>query len=168
MKKGKQDLYSDIDPSFLRDELLLMEHGPYRDLVTDRSRLVKVVGRPFGGERARGIAGGILDPRMLLRDAEIEERLAVDFPGEDGGDDDGRETDEDAEGELGTQANSSTAAGSSTQQASGVKSTASGVKSTQSSSGARTQRSSTSGDMISSLSPDLLASSQSQTPSGVV
>merc|ERR1712194_352627 len=51
--------------SFLIDERILLKYQPYRDLVTKREMLYKVIGAPSAPETAKGIAEGRIDPRQL-------------------------------------------------------------------------------------------------------
>ncbi|KAL3827057.1 hypothetical protein ACHAXA_007564 [Cyclostephanos tholiformis] len=50
---------------FLRDERILMEYGPYRDLVTRKDALYRVIGAPLAPNLARDVAEGLVDPRQL-------------------------------------------------------------------------------------------------------
>jgi len=52
-------------PSFLREEEILMEYQPYRELVTNRKLLYDAVGTPFSPDIARKIAEGLVDPRAI-------------------------------------------------------------------------------------------------------
>mmetsp|Transcript_6317 Transcript_6317/g.15713 ORF Transcript_6317/g.15713 Transcript_6317/m.15713 type:complete len:627 (+) Transcript_6317:88-1968(+) len=138
--------------SFFRDERVLMEYGPYRELVTRREMLYQVIGMPFVPEIAKGIAEGIIDPRQL----------PVQEPGERNASRLAHEEDEhevlqknshaqDEDGEAG--------AGDLTQGSSGLQ------LSSQDFSGVGTQQSKSSSaasGLISSLSPDLLASPSPQ------
>ena len=54
-----------VSAAFMRDERILMEYEPYRDLITSRERLHQVIGAPFAPETARDIAEGLVDPRQL-------------------------------------------------------------------------------------------------------
>ena len=119
---------SDVSSTFLRDEKILMELDQYKDLVTDKERLYRVVGKPFAPEIAKGVSEGLVDPRQLLED---ETALSQE------------EGDQDEDDEQG-------GSNSGLQLASQDFSGAAGTQQSKSSSG-------TSG-MISSLSPDLLAS----------
>jgi 5'-3' exonuclease len=58
---------SSFPPSalFLMDERILMEYGPYRDLVTRRDALYRVIGSPLDPKLARDVAEGLVDPRRL-------------------------------------------------------------------------------------------------------
>ncbi|KAL7528626.1 hypothetical protein ACHAXR_002540, partial [Thalassiosira sp. AJA248-18] len=47
-----------VSISFRRDERILMQYGPYRDLVTRKEMLYKVIGAPFAPDTAKGIAEG--------------------------------------------------------------------------------------------------------------
>ncbi|KAL7470372.1 hypothetical protein ACHAXS_010603 [Conticribra weissflogii] len=52
-------------PSFLKEEEFLMEYDPYRELVTKRKFLYDAVGSPFSPDIARKIAEGLVDPRVI-------------------------------------------------------------------------------------------------------
>ena len=140
-------------PLFVRDERILMEYGPYRDLVTNRDALYRAIGSPLPPGLARDVAEGRVDPRRLPPREEYDGGID-DAPGSattrgvrdaaaaklgcDRSDDDDDEDDEGA------------GSGEFTQDG------GSGLQlSTQESQ--RSARSS-SGMMSSSLSPDLLAS----------
>jgi len=142
---------STCSSSFLRDERVLMEYRPYRDLVTDREMLYQAVGTPFAPEAAKGIAEGLVDPR------QVPEQGAGDTSGRSAPLEDGRaaaqedghsqEEDEGAGGEY----------ADLTQGSSGLQ------LASQDFSGAGTQQSSSAASgFISSLSPDLLASPSPQ------
>jgi 5'-3' exonuclease len=51
--------------TFSKDEKILMEYEPYRNLVMNRELLYEVIGTPSSPEIAKGIAEGIIDPRQL-------------------------------------------------------------------------------------------------------
>jgi len=114
-------------PLFMRDERILMEYEPYRELVTNRDMLYRVIGMPLKPENARDVAMGNVDPRTFQEG--VVDMTTV------------HENNDTENDELGTQASSSGHQLSGTQDFSGV----------------GTQQSTSSG-MISSLSPDLLAS----------
>lgn len=59
-----------ISPIFLKDERILMEYEPYRNLVTNRESLYKVIGSPSSPEIAKGIAEGVIDPRRIPAETE--------------------------------------------------------------------------------------------------
>ncbi|KAL7432416.1 hypothetical protein ACHAXH_007707 [Discostella pseudostelligera] len=50
---------------FLIEERILMEYKPYKELVTVRENLYQVVGSPMHPRIAKGIAEGLIDPRQL-------------------------------------------------------------------------------------------------------
>ncbi len=52
-------------PTFSKDENILMEYEPYRNLVTNRELLYEVIGAPSSPEIAKGIAEGVIDPRQI-------------------------------------------------------------------------------------------------------
>ena len=116
-------------PLFMKDERILMEYEPYRELVTNRDMLYRVIGVPLTPDNARDVAMGHIDPRTFNQEG-VGNMTAVHENNDTENDDD----------ELGTQASSS-----------------GHQLSTQDISGVGTQQSTSSG-MISSLSPDLLAS----------
>ena len=124
---------SAVSSAFLRDEKILMEFDQYRDLVTNKDRLYQVVGRPFAPEIAKGVSEGLIDPRQLLEDETA-------LPQEEG---DNQNEDEE-------QGGSNSGLQLASQDFSGAAGTQQSTQQSKSSSG-------TSG-MISSLSPDLLAS----------
>ena len=48
---------------FMMDEKILMEYGPYRDLVSRRDALYRFVGVPLAPDVAKDMAEGLVDPR---------------------------------------------------------------------------------------------------------
>ncbi len=50
-------------PLFMIDETILMEYGPYRDLVLRRDVLHCVMGVPLPPDVAKDVAEGLVDPR---------------------------------------------------------------------------------------------------------
>ncbi len=50
-------------PLFMMDKKILMEYGPYRDLVLRRDALYCVVGVPLAPDVAKDVAEGLVDPR---------------------------------------------------------------------------------------------------------
>ena len=52
-----------VSPLFMMDEKILMEYGPYRDLVSRRDTLYRVVGVPLAPDVAKDVAEGLVDPR---------------------------------------------------------------------------------------------------------
>ena len=121
-----------LHPSFLRDERILMEYAPYKELATSRKLLYQVIGSPFAPKIAKDIAEGIVDPRTAEHDNDI-------MPENDSP----QEEEERANFTLLTQQDS--------QQPFSQDFGGAGTQQTKSSS-------STSKGFISSLSPDLLAS----------
>jgi len=120
-----------VTAEFLRDEKILMKYKGYRDLVTNKDLLYKVIGTPFAQGIAKSVAEGIIDPRQIPIEGSVEQQ------------EENLESDDDDEAtnsslELQTQELSRAGTQQSTQQS---KSSGSG--------------------MISSLSPDLLAPSPS-------
>lgn len=72
---------SSISPIFLKDERILMEYEPYKNLVTNRESLYEVIGSPSSPEIAKGIAEGVIDPRRIP--AETEPAVPEDGQGEE-------------------------------------------------------------------------------------
>lgn len=157
---------SNVSASFMRDEQLLMEYAPYRELVTNREALYQVVGTPFSPSTAKRIAEGLVDPRKQLEEqhrlneegeaaANAVEgwqvgkegggedadnaQLQQEEPGEEEGDDDEEDSEDSA---YLTQGTATGALQLSSQDFTAV----------------GTQQSKSSGGNISSLSPDLLDS----------
>lgn len=120
-------------PLFMMDERILMEYEPYRELVTNRDKLYRIIGVPLTPDSARDVAMGNVDPRTFNQEG-VGNILTLHENNDTENDD---EVEDD---ELGTQASSS-----------------GHQLSTQNFSGVGTQQSTSSG-MISSLSPDLLES----------
>jgi hypothetical protein len=50
-------------PLFMMDEKILMEYGPYRDLVSRMDVLYRVVGVPLIPDVAKDVAEGLVHPR---------------------------------------------------------------------------------------------------------
>ncbi len=50
-------------PLFMMGEKILMEYGPYRDLVLRRDVLYRVVGVPLAPDVTKDVAEGLVDPR---------------------------------------------------------------------------------------------------------
>jgi hypothetical protein len=50
-------------PLFMMDEKILMEYGPYRDLVSRMDALYRIVGMPLIPDVAKDVAEGLVDPR---------------------------------------------------------------------------------------------------------
>ncbi len=48
---------------FMMDKKILMEYEPYRDLVSRRDVLCRVVGVPLAPDVAKDVAEGLVDPR---------------------------------------------------------------------------------------------------------
>ena len=149
--------------TFLRDERILMEYEPYRELVTRKELLYQVIGTPFAPKVARGISEGLIDPRQLPApdlvadntaesNHEIDDNAAAQESSQN-------QTEDEEETESRDLTQEGSAMQLSSQEFSGMGTQQSGG--TQLSS---TQQSKSS-SMISSLSPDLLASpsQQSQT-----
>jgi len=141
-----------VSPSFFRDERILMEYGPYRELVTRREKLYQVIGVPSAPEIAKGIAEGLIDPRQFPLREPRGNSTSRSAPEEDGNEamqenshhqeeDDGAESGDLTQGSSGLQLSSQDFSGAGTQQS----------KSSSAASG-----------MIPSLSPDLLASPSPQ------
>ena len=150
-------------PLFVGDERILMEYGPYRDLVTDRDALYRAIGSPLTPGLAKDVAEGRVDPRRLPPPPREEEYGGIDdapgiaamrgvgnvaaaMLGYDRDDDD--DDDDDDDGDEGAGSGEFTQDGDSGLQLSTQESQ-------------RSARSS-SGMMSSSLSPDLLASPSPQ------
>ncbi len=55
--------FHSASPLFMMDEKILMEYGPYRDLVSRRDALYRVVGVPLTPDVAKDVAEGLVDPR---------------------------------------------------------------------------------------------------------
>ncbi|KAL7549442.1 hypothetical protein ACHAWF_012711 [Thalassiosira exigua] len=135
-----------LDEAFEWDERMLMEYGPYRDLVTKRERLNEVIGTPSPPNVAKGIAEGLIDPRQLS---------AEDYAFNSNESTTEHETNkETAGGEVGESGDLTQGTAGGGMQLSSQDLSGAGTQQTKSSSG-------TSG-MVSSLSPDLLASPSPQ------
>jgi len=123
-----------VTAEFLRDEKILMEYKGYRDLVTNKDMLYKVIGTPFAQGIAKSVAEGIIDPRQIPIEGSVEQQEENQANSSSQTQEENLESEE----ELQTQDFSRAGTQQSTQQS---KSSGSG--------------------MISSLSPDLLAPSPS-------
>ncbi|KAL3784514.1 hypothetical protein ACHAW5_005277 [Stephanodiscus triporus] len=138
---------------FMTDERILMEYGPYRDLVTRRDALYRVVGAPLAPNVARDVAEGLVDPRRLPARESVEIDASGSATQVQGnvaatqGNDPNEDEDEGVE------------SGYHTQDSGGLQ-----LSTQEYSRGGTTPRRSTpsSSGMISSLSPDLLASPSPQ------
>ena len=131
-----------VNASFLRDEKILMEYKGYRDLVTNKDMLYKVIGAPFAQGIAKSVAEGIIDPRQVSA-LQLEEKQANEAEGNSSLELQTQEENlesEEAEGNSSLELQTQELSRAGTQQS--------------------TQQSKSSGSgMISSLSPDLLAPS---------
>jgi len=174
---GDSDVSTPASMRFLEDETILLEYRPYREIVTRREMLYQVIGAPFAPELAKGIAEGVIDPRQL----PVPELTEKDRSGSPSHEDGGMVAAEirhgtvHSEGPLSGSGNiahgsrrrlpsSQDCSGEDTQQ-SRTQSTSSGTLATQDFTGMGTQQSKVSSPlsgMVSSLSPDLLASPSPQ------
>jgi hypothetical protein len=50
-------------PLLMMDQKILMEYGPYRDLVSRRDALYRIVGMPLAPDVAKDVAEGLVDPQ---------------------------------------------------------------------------------------------------------
>jgi hypothetical protein len=66
-----------VSPLFMMEEKILMEYGPYRDLVSRRDALYCVVGAPLALDVAKDVAEGLVDPRWL----PVRESGEINAPG---------------------------------------------------------------------------------------
>ncbi len=144
---------------FLIEERILMEYEPYRDLVTVRDNLYQVVGAPMHPNIAKGIADGLIDPRQLPtrdpRGEEVIDTTDTELPivGENNASSQLQEV-EDESAEIGDFIAQGSSIGRGGFELATQETIGAGTQQSKSSSG-------TSG-MISSLSPDLLASPSPQ------
>ena len=68
-------------PTFSKDEKILMEYEPYKNLVTNRELLYEVIGAPSSPEIAKGIAAGVIDPRQISNETARNTAIEDDRQG---------------------------------------------------------------------------------------